>query len=658
MVRFRKFHILCCIGYTLLCLVWRAVAGQEFNWDHVHYHLYVAHAWWNNRLPEELFAAGPQSYLNPLPHLPFYTFYQLGMDKLAISLSVAFFHSINLWLLHFIACRLIPPVDRMRRLAIVCSVLLAALSPAFQYEVGTSHTDVIVSMPALGALLLLLVWQEHVLTKSTDWRPLYAAGLLAGVAIGFKLSSLVFCAALMIALIVLSGRQAWGVAWRALLSGTAGFALSGGPHAWMLWRSFGNPVFPLFNGIFRSPWFPQVNVVSERFRPASLEAALRFPLDMADSFKRVSFEGLVVDIRPIWLLGLVVCVILVSAIRYLRSVQCVVAPVCNEKKLFWFSLVIFMPAWIYSSGNIRYAVPSLLLLGPAIGLLVLSFVGRWHILALLALLLPLTAQAVLAITLNTLQMTKFDWKGSWRSRWFDVAVPAPLNRAPAYYLTLQAQSFASLATIFPPGSRFLNLIGSTSLPADSMVLDAMEAYRQAKGLPLRTLYEVRTGLDEHGNLEKYLDRQNSLLSEYGYKIKGGDCLFVGWNQGVNLVHQVGSRTTNEQQHGIGSRNGMVSCVVDKADALSPIERARRKRTDARIDRWARKCPEVFFPLGFSSVQYPHERRRHFPATDMQIVELDTAQLVATYWGTSQASIYLENADGVPLVNGCPPRPSS
>lgn len=654
----RRFHLLCCIGYTLLCLAWRAVAGQEINWDHVHYHLYVAHAWWNNRLPEELFAAGPQSYLNPLPHLPFYAVYQLGGHRLVTTLSMALLHSINLWLLHFIACRLMPPIDRIRRLALVCSVLLGALSPAFQYEVGTSHTDVIVSIPALGSLLMLLVWRERLLAIPYDWRPLYAAGLLAGIAMGLKPSSVVFCTSVVIALVLFAGRQAWSIAWRAVLSGTAGYALSGGPHAWMLWKAFGNPVFPLFNGVFRSPWFPPVNVVSERFRPASLEAALRFPLDMADSFKRVSFEGLVVDIRPIWLLGMAACVLLMLCVRYLRSVQSAFVPASNEKQLFWLSLALFMPAWVYSSGNIRYAVPSLLLLGPAISLLALSLVGKRHILALLAILLPLTAQAVLATTLNTLQMTKFDWKGNLRSKWFDVSLPAPLNRAPAYYLTLQAQSFASLATIFPSGSRFLNLIGSTSLPAESLVLDAMEDYRHEKGLPLRTLYEVRTGPSEYGNLEKYLDRQNSLLSEYGYKIKGRDCLFVEWNQRQNLIRSIESKSANEQKHGNNSGAGMVSCAVEKADTLSPVEKVRRQRIDARIDRWARKCPELFFPLGFSSVQYPHERRRHFPATDMQIVELETAQLVATYWGTNQAPIYLENEDGMPLIDGCPARPLS
>lgn len=647
----RKFHVLCCAAYTLLCAAWRAIAGPGISWDQVHYHLYVAHAWWENRLPDELFAAGPQSYLNPLPHLPFYAAYQSETHGLVIGLTMVLLHSINLWLLHFIAYRLISPTNQMGRLVVVSSVLLGALSPAFQYEVGTSYTDVIVSIPAMGALLLLLHWQSRPLSVCVDWRLLYAAGVLAGIAIGLKPSALVFCATLVMALIVLSGRQAWSVAWRAMVSGVVGLALSGGGHAWMLWKTFGNPVFPLFNGVFKSPWFPLVDVVSHRFRPADLEAAMRFPLDMADSYKRVSFEGLVVDIRPMWLLGLVVCIVVVIVIKHF-SLRQTRALARGDRSLFWVSLVLCIPAWIYTSGNIRYAIEPLLLLGPAIGLLAQSLIGKRHIFALLAILLPLTGQAVLATTLNTLQMTQFNWR-DWRSEWFDVTIPEPLNRIPAYYLTLNA-NFASLATVFPSDSRFLNLIGSTNVPTDSIVLDAMENHRYVKKLPLRTLYEIKIGLNGQYDLKSQLDQKNSLLSEYGYKVKDNDCLVIKLNHNRDFVRTVERGNTTTPQNSASGRE-VLSCSVVKADTLSFVEKLRRQKVDLRIDHWAQKCPEVFSPLGFSSLQFLGERLRYFPSTETSIVELATGRLVVVYGGASRFLIDLEDKDGVSLVNGCPPK---
>ena len=645
MLRLRQFHILCCIGYTLLCLAWRSAAGSVWTWDFLHYHLYIAHAWWENRLPEELFAAGPQSYLNPLANLPFYITYQTGAHSLIVALSMALLHSINLWLLHFIACQLIPPTDRMHRLAVICSVVLGALSPAFLYEVGSSYADVIVSIPTLGALLLLLTWRSRPATTSPDWRLQYLAGLLAGIAMGLKPSSLVICAAMATALILLSGRQAWSVAWRAALAGTAGLTLAGGPHAWMLWKNFGNPVFPLFNGFFRSPWFPTVDVVSGRFRPSSLEAALRFPLDMANSFKRISFEEQVVDIRPVWLLGLAACTILVLLVRHSHSTRPSKA-VPREKKLFWLCLALSIPAWIYSSGNIRYAIEPLLLLGPAIALLALHWVGKRYIWALLAIFLPLFGQTVLATTVNAWKLPGFNGK-TWPSALFNISLPEPLHRTPTYYLSLQSLSLASLAPLFPSGSRFLNLIGGSTLPPDSIPLEAMEAYRQTNKLPLRTLY-MDLNPAQHKNSND--DKQNSLLSEYGYKIDESDCVLIEWNN-INSFSAENSRVTSSKASDV-----ITSCAVIKADPLSPKEKTRRENIDARIDRWARRCPEVFSPLGFWSRQYPIARQRHFPSTDVQIVEKAGALRVA-YSDTNMPMIDLEDKDGTPLITGCPPKPS-
>jgi len=650
MPRVRQFHLLCCIAYSLLCLVWRTIAGRFLTWDHINYHLYVAHAWWHNRLPEELFAAGPQSYLNPLPHLPFYAVFQTGAHSLVIALSMALLHSVNLWLLHFIACKLIPPTDRMRRLTVVCSVLLGALSPAFLFEVGTSYVDVVVSIPALSALLLLLVWKERAHETIPGWRFLYGAGVLAGIAMGLKPSSLVFCATLATALVLLSGRQAWSVAWRAALSGTAGLALSGGPHAWMLWKAFGNPVFPLFNGLFRSPWFPPVTVVSERFRPASLEAALRFPLDMANSIKHVSFESVAVDIRPLWLLGLLACAMLVASVRRFRTSRAD-EPAHDGRKLFWLSFALFMPAWIYSSGNIRYAIEGLLLLGLAIGLLALPLLGKRHIWAMLAILLPLVGQTVLDTTLNTLKDSNYRLE-DWPSEWFDRSTTIPLNHRPAYYLSLQGLSLASLAPVLPPGSRFLNLIGSNTLPPKSITLSAMESYRQSRGLPLRTLFHDSTADDQSVVSKRQIDIQNALLSEYGYKVKEDDCFAIDWE--LNSRDR-STRTTPIRVRQPGT--AIISCSITKAPDLSPEEMAKRQRADARIDRWVQQCPQSFAPSGFWSQQYPTIRKRYFANSDLQINVASSGELRAIYSDPNTPIVNLEDKEGIRLVAECPLQPS-
>lgn len=649
MLRSSRFHLYCCLAYTLFCVTWRFLAGPLVAWDNVHYHVYVAHAWWEGRLPEELFAAAGQGYLNPLPHLPFYLAYLAEGSRGFISLGMALLHSVNLWLLHFITCRLIPPSDQKHRALVVLGVFLGALSPGFLYEVGSSYADVVVSIPALGALLLLLRWRDAATQgRDVDWRALYAAGLLAGGAIGLKPSVLVFCVSLGGVFILFSSRRVLDVAWRAVLAGTIGLLLSAGAHAWMLWQAFGSPVFPLFNGFFRSPWYPSIDLVSERFRPADLEAALRFPLHMASGLKNTSFENVAADIRLAWLLLLVLGVMVVLLVQRFRVGKGDISPDGNRRN-FWLLLALSVPAWINSSGNIRYAIEILLLLGPAVALVALRASRYRNFLGLLAILLPIFGQTVLNTTLNNLKnglSSQEDWQSqwdSWQSDWFSLTIPPPLDRSPAYYLTLQAQAFASFSPLFPSGARFLNLIQFPPLPPDSPVLPIVLKQAHERGLPVRSLFEAYAPPSVNEVMPEHLDSQNAMLSEYGYRVRGDDCSFIEFGK-ENVPIPAG-------------RLVLISCAIEAADRLPEAEIARRRLIDNRIDRWMRQCPDVFSPPISWSVQQSDTRMRSFPNTDVHIATTKNGELALIYWYADQSNMILERADGTPTISGCPPRPT-
>jgi hypothetical protein len=53
-----------------LCAAWTVVAGKDLSWDLLHYHYYVAHSLLVDRMAQDWFAAGAQSYLNPIGYLP------------------------------------------------------------------------------------------------------------------------------------------------------------------------------------------------------------------------------------------------------------------------------------------------------------------------------------------------------------------------------------------------------------------------------------------------------------------------------------------------------------------------------------------------------------------------------------------------------------
>jgi hypothetical protein len=646
------FHLICCLTYTLLCLGWSVWAGRDQSWDQLNYHLYVAQAWWQNRLPEELFAASSQGYLNPLAHLPFFAAYSTGWNSILITIMVAALHSTNLWLLHFIAVELTPPSNRLRRLMVFCGVVLGGLTPAFLIEVGGSFTDVVVSIPSLGALLCLLYWIRNFEAGASRqaWRLLYMAGLLAGLSMGLKPSALVFCGALALAAILLAPSQRWSVLWRTAASGLAGLALTAGPHAFMLWESFGNPVFPLFNGVFQSSWFVSANVVSERFRPSSLIDALRYPLDLANAFNRVGFESIAVDIRPIVLISLL---IVIGLLTLLRKSQATIrnSPETRPSRLFCITLVAFFPAWLYTSGNSRYALQAFLLLGPALGLAVTPFSTRSPIWPMLALGLPLAAQGAATFTLNA---TRWD-EHAWSRSWFDLKIPEQLHSRPAYYLSLQTQSYSALATVLPPESRFTNLLGQTPLNPTGLVWDHVRQDQKRKGLPWRSLYAIPMLIAPSGVPLGSLDTQDAQLSEYGLKVDRSDCHFIvldGTGQPPLKWVKASPEASFIKEL---QREVILSCALLTAPPLAVAETARRKSVDARMNSWEQRCPAYFAPPKTQSEQLIDQRRRMYVSTENLLIESDD-QLLASSMSSSNI-IRLEDQQGRHLIDHCPEKHS-
>lgn len=630
----RGFHLACCAAYSLLCLAWSVRVGPQFLWDFLHYHLYVGHAWAESRLPAELFAADAQSYLNPLAHLPFYAVWQATENSLLGTIWMALLHSLNLWCLHFIATLLIPPHSRLNRSLVVVAVLLGALSPGFLFELGSSYADIIVSIPAMMALWALLAWRNDGGGHSGRW--LYLAGFSAGISVGLKPSSLIFCAALGgTVLVAVWGTRVWGTVGRLLASGFLGVVTTGGSHAWMLWEAFRSPVFPLFNGFFLSPWFHPFSFNSERFLVTSVSDFLLFPFHMVDSSRRAGFESMTVDIRPAWTILLVVAVLMTGWVIRLRGKQMVrQVLVGHAESFFWGFMLCFVPLWIFTTGNIRYAIPALMLLGPAIALLALKLGRRSALVALLAVLLPLAGQSAPAVGLNTPNILGYHSQ-SWGKPWFDLKIPPPLDVQPAYYLSLQSQSFASLAPLFPAASRFYNLLGATAAGPEGLVFAQVREDRARLGLPFRTLYEVGPHSGTGSPVEESHARQDALLSDFGYRVDRNDCHLIKNLEPAFLL---------------------VSCGVLQAPPLETVVREHRQAVDERFSRWEQKCPKVFAASGIASIQRLDSRSRFYPGTDFQLLARQDGRLFALdLFNTCRPAILLEDRDGTAVVSDCPVR---
>ena len=538
---------------AFLCAAWTVHAGKDVNWDQLNYHYYLPFELLAGRLDQDFFAASAQSYLNPVGYVPFYFMVAAGWHSVLVSIVLAVAHSLSIALLYLIAHRLFPHLPPRDRVVFSClAAALGAASGVYWMTVGSSFLDPLLAPLTLGGLLLLL----------RDRAAL--AGALFGAAAALKYSNAVFTlAALPLAL---------AISWRASLAYVAGalaaVALLAGPWLVALQREFGNPVFPLMNGWFRSPdWLP-VNMIGERFGVSGPLALLAFPFRMATLDSGVYSENFAPDLR---FAALLAAAVWLGARR--GALQ----------RDDWRVLVFFAAAlilWLATSANGRYGLVVLLLAG----LCLARIVER---------LLPLRAARVLLGVLLVLQLgitfiaspPRWFLAERWSRSWFPYAVPERALREPALYVTVEILPMAVVAPLLHPASSLVNFRGQHSLPADSPRLRAL--------------------LERHRGHVRVLGREfdaksyDARLRRIAYVVDPSDCFDVPWqpDAGDGI-----SRAANWLAHEKSSEPlSLRSCALRQV-ARDPADLERERQASAVFDRVEKACPKLF--RGQTSVTEP------------------------------------------------------
>ncbi len=210
------------------------------------------------------------------------TFYSPLLDIAYVLLLQAFNHAPRLLAAilavpHALAAVLVLVLARrlLPRQHAFAAAVIGVTGAAGLPTLGTAMSEMAPAACILGAVLLL--------ARADGTEPpeqvCFAAGLLGGIAVGLKLTSAPYALGLMVVLPI-SGAPGRRV--RRLLrfaaGGLVGAGLTGGFWWWSLWQRFGNPVFPYFNDLFRSPWGAPARMADLRFMPRSLVEALFYPL--------------------------------------------------------------------------------------------------------------------------------------------------------------------------------------------------------------------------------------------------------------------------------------------------------------------------------------------------------------------------------------------
>ncbi len=596
-----------------ICAAWTVYAGKDVNWDLLNYHYYLPFELLAGRLGQDFFAASAQSYLNPIGYLPFYLMVSHGWHSVAVSIVLAAAHSLSIGLLYLLACRLFADLPARDRIIFSClAAALGAATGVYWMTVGGSFLDPLLVPAMLAGLLLLL--REN----GRAGRQAALAGALFGVAAALKYSNAVYAAAalpLTLAMPGLAGASRLRACFAYALGGAVAVGLLAGPWFALLTREFGNPVFPLLNGWFRSPDALQFNMIGERFSLADPIALLAFPFRMATLDPSIYSENFAPDLR---FAALLVALAGLAALAARRGVF----PASALHGADWRVLAFFASAlalWLASSANGRYGLVVLLLAGVCLARVVERLLPAHA--ARVALALLLAVQVGISVIASP---PRWFISEEWSRRWLPFEVPERAAREPALYLTVEILPMAVLAPFVHPASSFVNFRGQHSLPTDSPKLKALLERHRGRVRTLGRAPELVEGKPVEHQVKIYDER----LLRIGYRVDPADCFAIPWRPDDDDPL---SRAANWLAGGSRPHEplSVVSCGLRTA-TRDPADVERERKVSVLFDRMEKACPGLF--RGQTAVTEPLDSgwSRNYTGLDARLEALSGRAVLHRY----------------------------
>ena len=265
----------------LLTAVYFRVAihnGPEASWDLRNYHLYTPFALLHGKAAVDLYPATQHTFANPALDLPSYAARMALLERpnvLDCLLSLPTI--ISAFAAYRICLHVLPASVRARRwLALIATLLGATGVGTLGRRASTDSVAFRGRFTWAGLLCAVVAAREG----RQAWIGYAAGGALCGMAAGLKLTQACFAVALAGSVLLLSART-----WRNRLASAAavaigcgaGAAITGGPWWISLYLRFGNPIFPFFNNVFRSPLYPPIAISTEYLKPHGALEALFYP---------------------------------------------------------------------------------------------------------------------------------------------------------------------------------------------------------------------------------------------------------------------------------------------------------------------------------------------------------------------------------------------
>ena len=586
-------------------------AGKDVNADLINYHLYIADAWARSKYLTDFMGAGPNSYLNPIAYLPFYWMIMANWDSLVIGLVLGAFHGINLILLWEISERILfKGIPRARWFSLI-SILLAASSPVFVGTLGGTFLEPTLTVFVLGSLLLVSTSCANAALKKRSLL-IFGGGLLIGFATGFKLTNIVFLAAIGLSILFVKGVRFKGLVIATIFSIGAiiGYLIANGWWAYHLYQEFGNPFFPFFNEIFKSPDFSVAKLDHDRFKATGITDLLLLPFRMAIFHSWIYVENNAPDIRPALLVLFGLSVTLKTLISR-RLGKTSAAPNINIARCFIITFFLCSIAlWLWTTSNGRYALPILLLMGPLLMLAIYKTIEKEKF-ALVVALTALILQAGHALSAGNPR-----WAfAEWTHHWFEVTASARLKNNPHAFLSLGiSESNSVISPFLHPQSTFVSLIGSSyAFRPDGAGHERINQIIKLHKNHLRMLVTISPA--QQPPQAGLFNGWNTLLAPWRLKIIQSDCEFL---EVVLSPNRNTSDIFSQQLKGNISQISLLSCGLEAGSGEAEETLRERKRLTRVFDRIEQSCPLLFSPRGWQLTKLAGLWQRHYLQSDIVV----------------------------------------
>jgi hypothetical protein len=579
---------------TVLAIALNYVLGKDMAWDTLNYHFYAGFTALNDRFEQDYFAAGPQSYFNPYAYVPFYVLVRLGLPGLAVSTVLAIFHSAILWMTYELACSVCPSKDCQERFFFgLCATILAFMNPILLQQIGSSFSDVTTAELILGGWLLMV---QAILRPRT--KLVVFSAILMGLATALKLTNSVHALAgfILVAFVPLSLRERARILFYFGAALGTSFVLTTAPWSYRLARMFGNPLFPLLNGIFKSPEFTTASLINYRFIPDSLIDAIQRPFAMWGTARMIHDEMAAPDIRYALLLLVFLIFIVAWVWRSTRRTSTIGLGSNSATRALTALGCGFTAdwiAWLSGSGNSRYFIPmacvaAVLAVALLFRLLVNHPIGRNSI--LLALLVAQGAQLCIG--------TEYRWnRAPWDGRWFNVETPERLASQPNLYLSIGMQSNSFIVPFLAKGSGVVNFAGGYALGPDGANASRVRAMIARSAPHLRVLVSGKHIYDDSAQREPRRSDVDDALRAFDLRVDNSDCetIVVRGLRPVVWRPLESSIPAPLVAGTLRYTSYFASCHLLADAGGESREMTDRRTVDAVLDRLEDACPALFQP---------------------------------------------------------------